>query len=278
MLTDGSGWRARFGLLVIDKDPVAESEFWALAPAGVTAHVARFESPRAPGSSEYGADPARAVAQSPDVARGLEFLGQMRLDAICLCFTTSSFLGGHGSDGRFADEAAARARGIPVITAASAATEAMTALGVRRPFLVSPPWFKDGILDAARRYFAEGGYQVTGQLRHDLGPGWRDLQPWEVWDAGGQWEIRPEDVYHQVRRAIPAGADGVLIAGNGFRSRPAIEPLEADLGLPVITSNQACVWKCLRTAGVAARVPGAGRLLSGAVSAAPWRGGLASAS
>ncbi|HET8641033.1 MAG TPA: hypothetical protein VFM37_03790 [Pseudonocardiaceae bacterium] len=272
MIADASGWRARFGLLVIDKDPVAESEFWAMAPSGVTAHVARFESPRAPGTSEYGDDPARIVARSPDVARGLTFFGGMRLDAICLCFTTSSFLGGFGSDERFADEAARRAPGIPVVTAASAAVQAMAALGVRRPFVVSPPWFKDGILDAARAYFADAGYQVSGQLRFDLGVGWRGLQPWQVWDAGGQWEIRPEQVYHQVRRGLPADADAVLIAGNGFSCLPAIEPLEHDLGVPVITSNQACVWKCLRTAGVTARIAGAGRLLSGSVTAAPRTG------
>lgn len=74
--------------------------------------------------------------------------------------------------------------------------------------------------------------------------------------------MRPEDVYQQVRRAVPAGSDGVVIAGNGFRVAEAIAPLEADLGLPVVTSNQSNLWHCLHLARVRAPVEGFGRLLS----------------
>ena len=263
MQTDSWGWRARFGILVIDKDPVAESEFWAMAPPGVTIHTARFESPRRPGSDDYGVDPARRVADSPDIARGLDFLGQMRLDAICVCFTTSSFFGGHRFDQTFVAEASRKAHGMQVTTAALAMTTAMRASGIARPFLVLPPWFKQEIVEAGQRYLADAGFEVTGLLRYDLGIGWRDMNAWETWDAGAQWIVRPEEVYHQVRRSVPAGSDGVVIAGNGFRTADAIAPLEADLGLPVVASNQSNLWHCLHLARVTAPVQGFGRLLSG---------------
>jgi maleate isomerase len=38
---DGSGWRARIGVLSPDDDIVPESEFWTMAPDGVSVHVAR---------------------------------------------------------------------------------------------------------------------------------------------------------------------------------------------------------------------------------------------
>lgn len=38
--------------------------------------------------------------------------------------------------------------------------------------------------------------------------------------------------------------------------------LEADLGIPVISSNQAQLWTTLRAAGVFARISGWGRLLT----------------
>jgi maleate cis-trans isomerase len=41
-----------------------------------------------------------------------------------------------------------------------------------------------------------------------------------------------------------------------------IETLEADLGKPVITSNQAVLWRALRLTGVRQRIPGFGRLLA----------------
>ena len=38
---DGAGWRARIGVLTPDDDTVPESEFWTMAPAGVSVSVAR---------------------------------------------------------------------------------------------------------------------------------------------------------------------------------------------------------------------------------------------
>ena len=43
--------------------------------------------------------------------------------------------------------------------------------------------------------------------------------------------------------------------------REWIAALEAELGRPVVTSNQAALWCALRTAGIADAIPGLGRLL-----------------
>lgn len=261
MRKDDWGWRARFGILVTHKDAVPEAELWAMAPLGVTIHTARFESPRRPGS-DYSGDPAALVADSPDVARGLDFLGQMRLDAICICFGSSSFFGGYGFDDDLAAMATAKGHGIPVTTAALAMVAALRATDVTSPLLVLPPWFPESVADAARSYFDAAGFKVRGPLRFDLGQGWREMQPYEVYDRGGQWDVRPDEVYQQVRRGFPADADGVLIPGSGFRSLDAIEPLEQDLGVPVITSNQASLWHCLEIAKVSVSAAGRGWLLT----------------
>jgi maleate isomerase len=259
MRRDTWGWRARFGILVIHKDGVPESELWAMAPPGVSIHAARFESPRRPGS-DFAADAGRAVAESPDVRRGLDFLGQMQLDAICVCFGTSSFFGGYGFDEAFAAQASQLAHGTRVTTAAAAMCDAMRATGINRPMLVIPPWFTSAIDEAAERFFAAAGHPVAGLQRFDLGVGWREMQPSEIYDKGGQWEVRPEQVYHQARRAFPPEADGIVVVGSGFRSAEAIELLEHDLDVPVVTSNQAALWHCLQIARVAAPVEGFGRL------------------
>jgi maleate cis-trans isomerase len=259
MTSDSWGWRARIGILVIHKDAVPEAEIWAMAPPGVTVHSARFASPRTPGSDFQG-DQAAALVESPDIARGLEQLGQLRLDVICLCFGSSSFIAGAGFDELFAEQARARAGGTPVTTAPLAMLDALRCLGIRRPHLVSPPWFTATSYAAAERYFAESGLPFAGQMRFDLGAGWRDRQTYEIYDLGGQWEVRPEEVYRQARASLPAHADGILIPGSGFRTLEAIEPLERDLGVPVVTSNQACLWQCLRMAGVRDTGDGTGRL------------------
>lgn len=255
-----AGWRARLGILVIDKDTVPEVEFQAMAPDGVTVHTARFASPRQSGSGSYGDDPARTVAESPDIATGLDHLGRIGLDAITLCFVTGSFFGGLAFDDGFAAKASAKAHGCRVATAAGAIRAALAVTGVRRPFLVAPPWFNDLIATHALRYFGDAGLSPAGLVRYDLGAAWRDWEPWQVWDANGQQQVRADELYRQVRALVPADADGIAVLGNGLLAADAVAPLEADLGMPVVTSNQAALWHCLRTSGVSDGVAGYGRL------------------
>ena len=58
-----------------------------------------------------------------------------------------------------------------------------------------------------------------------------------------------------------AGADAIFISCTGLRAVDAVEPLEAETGMPVVTSNQAMAWHALRLAGYDAPVEGFGRLL-----------------
>ncbi|HEX5567913.1 MAG TPA: hypothetical protein VFY14_13470, partial [Streptomyces sp.] len=67
-------WVAQLGILVIHNDPVVEAELWAMAPAGVTVHTARFESPTSNGT-EYTGTSWQEMIASPDVRRGLVQLG-----------------------------------------------------------------------------------------------------------------------------------------------------------------------------------------------------------
>jgi maleate isomerase len=76
---------------------------------------------------------------------------------------------------------------------------------------------------------------------------------------GLEQEVEP--LYAQIRAACPAEADGVLIAGTGFRCVAILEALEQDLKRPVVSANQASLWNCLRSAGVHTPVAGYGSLL-----------------
>jgi maleate isomerase len=74
--------------------------------------------------------------------------------------------------------------------------------------------------------------------------------------------IEPQDVREWTERTIDDGADAVFFGGNGFRAALAIEPLEASLGRPVLTSNQVLLWHLLRHARDPVTVSGFGRLFS----------------
>ncbi|MGI9465213.1 MAG: ectoine utilization protein EutA, partial [Aestuariivirgaceae bacterium] len=56
-------------------------------------------------------------------------------------------------------------------------------------------------------------------------------------------------------------AEAIFISCTALPAVTAIEEIEARTGKPVVTSNQASAWACLRHAGISAAVPGFGQLL-----------------
>jgi maleate isomerase len=55
-------------------------------------------------------------------------------------------------------------------------------------------------------------------------------------------------------------ADAVFVSCTSLRAFGVIEDLEADVGRPVVSSNQALSWHLLRLAGLEGELPGPGRL------------------
>ena len=253
---DNWGWRARFGLLIVGDEPIPEAEWWAMAPSGVSIHAARVTA-RTPWAN-VAAD--GQVTPAADLARGTEQLGRLYLDAIVVGHSSSSFIGGKGWDEAITAHLTTLSNGVPVTTNGLDTLAALRATGLRRPFLVLPPWYGDSVIAAGCRYFADHGVELAGHQRFDPGVGWRDLPPGQVHASGGVLAQDPEPLYQQVRRACPADADGVVIAGTGFRAVAVIEPLEQDLGRPVLTANQVSLWHCLQQARVGAPVLGYGQL------------------
>jgi maleate isomerase len=76
-------------------------------------------------------------------------------------------------------------------------------------------------------------------------------------------KVMPEETYRLTREVVAAAtnADGIFISCGNLRSFEAIEALEKDTGLPVVTSNQAGLWQVLRMAGIEDKLPNLGRLL-----------------
>ena len=71
-----------------------------------------------------------------------------------------------------------------------------------------------------------------------------------------------ERAYKLARAVDRDDAEAVFLSGTGLPTLPALEPLEQDLGKPVISSASAMMWHALRSAGVGQSIPGYGRLLT----------------
>lgn len=256
---DNWGWQARIGMFIVGVEAVPEAEWWAMCPPNVSVHAARVTA-RAPWA-KWNADRS-SVDLEEDVIKGAKQFAGMRLSAIVIGHSSSSFLGGKGWDeavvSRLADLVP---EGTAVTTNGLDTLEAFRASKMKRPFLVLPPWFNDDLVAAGLRYYTDQGYEPAGHLRYDPGRNWRDVPPGNLYSEGMGFEQEVEPLYRQIRAACPADADGVLIAGTGFRCVAILDALERDLQRPVLAANQISLWRCLRLAGVHATVAGYGQLM-----------------
>ena len=261
MREDNWGWRARIGMFIVGNEAVPEAEWWAMAPPGVSVHAARVSAPTPWATWNHDRS---AVALADDMVRGARQFAAMRLQAVVVGHSSSSILGGEGWDEAVVAALSSLLPGVAVSTNGIDCIAALRMLGVVRPLLVLPPWFGLPFLDQAAAYCAARGAAPVRTIRYDPGPGWRDLPPGELYAHGMGFAQQIAPLYEQVRAACPDDADGVLLAGTGFRCVGVIEALERDLGRPVVTANQASLWHGLRQAGVRPAVEGYGALLRGA--------------
>src|SRR5262245_45660436 len=238
---DGSGWRARIGVLTPDDDAVPESEFWTMAPDGVSVHAARVPLV----SLEKYSDPP-----GPDDA--VDRLARLPLHNIVFAFTTTRYLLGTKVEQELKARLEKRSKGVPVILPTMAATEAFRALKVRRVALFHPPWFTDDAVKKGVAYFESQGFEVVHASHMEPARG----VPYP--NLGS--DVSPAELYEFVRKHTPANAECIFIAGNGFRTIGVIAALEEDLGKPVLTGNQVAFWYALRLAGVRAQVDDYGQV------------------
>lgn len=151
-------------------------------------------------------------------------------------------------EARVAAEIGKARPGVPVITPIGAARDALARFGARRISLLMPYMMETAQMVAG--VFAEAGF---------------GLDRVATFDVGGDPEMNrmsPEAIIAAARETCAPGSDALFISCTGMRTRPVIESLEAELGRPVLTSNQVMAWGALRAAGIGDHLPGQGRLFT----------------
>lgn len=256
---DNWGWRARIGMFIVGAEAVPEAEWWAMMPAGASVHAARITA--ASPWARWNADRSD-VEPADDLARGCQQFAAMDVSVVVMGHSSSSFAGGAGWDAAVTAKLSETLGPDTIVTTNGLdSLAALKASCVKRPFLIMPPWYNDEIIAAGMRYYESQGLKPSGHIRFDPGRNWRDLPTGELTKQGLGLLQEVEPLYRQIRAACPADADGVLIAGTGFRCVAILEALEQDLQRPVLSANQVSLWHCLRLAGVRAEVKGYGSLL-----------------
>ncbi|HEX2226458.1 MAG TPA: hypothetical protein VHM64_04920, partial [Candidatus Binatia bacterium] len=140
-----------------------------------------------------------------------------------------------------------RASGCPTITTAQAITQAFEKCGIKKLVLISPYVKATNQLEV--HYLAEAGYTVI----HELGL---------ALDSHAYASITPEEWQKIVKENTRPDADGYFLSCTNTRMIEAVADLESDLGKPVINSNQATIWACLKKLGIAHADKRLGRLFN----------------
>jgi len=234
------GWRGRLGIILPADNNVLEPDFARLAPQGISTHVARLYAGTLESYLEQALD---FVANSFPRTR-ISIVGHM-------CAASSLLLGPQGNV-EFCAKLSERAAGLPAFTASTAVTSALSALDVTSISIVSP-------------HHIEGTRRLTGYLeacgitvREVVALGLDDLAQRDAFN-----DASPANLYRICRGIDLSNSGAIFLAATNFCTLDSIDVLEADLGRPVVTSNQAGMWEALRLLGVTAPIAGYGRLLAG---------------
>ena len=234
------GWKARIGLIVPSTNTVNEPEFWRLAPPGVTIHTSRVlvlgrTTPES--YAEMGAALGRAARE----------LATAEVDLVAYGCTSGSIVCPLPEVLAQMREAA----GTPAIAAAGAVVAALRAFGVERVALATP--YVDFVNQAEKRFLEDYGFRVTSMFGLELGHTQEERRAMN--------RVAPEALYQLARRVDRPEAQAIFISCTALASLEVIADLEREFAKPVIVSNPACFWACLRLLGLRAPVAGYGRLL-----------------
>ncbi|HJO82306.1 MAG: aspartate/glutamate racemase family protein [SAR202 cluster bacterium] len=233
-------WK-RMGVLIPPVNITVEREFNRWAPPGVTIHAQRMFRSRAVLSPD---DLKDMLKYLDDDCRRLAFA---RPDFVMYACTSGSSLETGGYDDRIS-ERIANESGTPASTTSTAVATALRCLGVKKMAVVTP--YPKEINDKEMAFFADLGFDPVSL---------------ESFLQGDSYEIpmiSQDDTRALVEKADREDADGVFISCTNLATADIIEPLERELGKPVVTSNQATFWMALRKMGIDDSAPGCGRLLN----------------
>lgn len=237
------GWRARIGVIDLASSTVLLPEYYRVVPEGVAVYTSRLVLPGCRATAED----LTAMVASPALEEAAALLVPLEPHIIVFACTTGSLIQGPGADGAISRRLE-RKTGVPATTTGTAVLRAFAALGLRRIALAGP--YTDDLIALERTAFEAHGVRVVSA---------RGLGIVDDREIGRQ----PPAVAYELGRAVDVPeADGVFLSCTNLRTLDVIAALEADLGKPVVTSNQATIWETLRRAGVRAAIPGFGRVLT----------------
>ncbi|WP_274630091.1 ectoine utilization protein EutA [Arvimicrobium flavum] len=234
----------RVGLVVLATDHTTEPDFRRIvAGERIGVYVARipYANPTTP-------ENLRRMQPSLTEGAALILPGE-QLDAICYSCTSASVVIG---DAEIEAALQAAKPGVPVVTPPLAAVDALKALGARRISVLTPYTVETSRPMAD--YFVGQGFEIDRFTC--LG----------FEDDREMARIAPAALTELAREAMAPQSEALFVSCTALRAALVISAMELVLGRPVVSSNQATAWRCLRLCGDQSVRPQFGKLMTVALS------------
>jgi maleate isomerase len=238
-LADEVGYRCRIALIVLGSDRTIEHEFRKMLDIpGVAFYESRIYND-AEVSPQSLADMESRIADCTRV-----ILPEDPMDVVAYgCTSGAMVIGPENVHARIHE---ARP-GVRCTTPMEAATAAFRAVGARRICLIAP--YVDEINRTMREYILGLGFEVPV------------MGSWNLSNDADVARITSETTCKAAEElASGDDVDAVFVSCTSMRLAESIDALERVIGKPVISSNSATAWHCLRLAGYEDEVQGFGEL------------------
>lgn len=232
------GSRGRIGVLLPSVNRAAEPQLRAMLPHDVAIAVTRL---RLLNTSEEG-----LASMTRDIEPASRMLADAGVDLIvfhCTAVSTYSI-----ELEASVVERIHSAAGLLATATSQALVDSLRALRAQRLVMLSP--YTDAVNERESAFFEARGFEIIGcaGLGCRTGPEMMAVSP-EQWRGFALMHANPK-------------ADAYVLSCTTARTAEVIQPLEAELGRPVVTSNTAVAWYCMRQLAVSPGLDGFGQLLT----------------
>lgn len=233
------GWRGRIGLLVPSINTTMETEFWRIAPEGVSVHSARISGGRHGTPEELRSMENASKAAARDVA-------MVEPDVVAYGCTSGSFFEGPEWNKRICEQLS-EITGAPTVTTAGAMAACLMAGGHRKVDVVTP--YVELTNERLKQFLRAHGVEVSR------------LGTFDMLDMFDHAKIEPSEIYQKVKEVSSADTEAIFVACTQLRALEVVDMLERDLGKPVYSAVQASAWQAYAEMGVDPRITDCGSLL-----------------
>ncbi|HJV82376.1 aspartate/glutamate racemase family protein [Noviherbaspirillum sp.] len=233
------GWRGRIGLLVPSINTTMETEFWRIAPRGVSVHSARIAGGRHGTPEELRNMENASKHAASEVA-------MIEPDVVVYGCTSGSFFEGPEWNEKICAQLTEITKA-PTVTTAGAMAACLQAGGHRKVDVVTP--YVELTNDRLKAFLK----------RHDIEVG--KLGTFDMLDMFDHAKILPEEIYSKVKETITPDSEAVFVACTQLRALEVLDLLERDLGKPVYSAVQASAWQAYQAMGIDPGIDDCGSLL-----------------